>query len=262
MDVPGWLEAVSLDQTSLFLNLDGTLADVAPRPDDVGPNGQRTRLLRELHLALGGRLAIVSGRIIDDVDRVVQCCVPCVAGIHGLERRDAAGRVYAPEPHPLLERVYSILHPFVKARPPLHLEFKTLGVAIHYRQAPEMKSEVLGIARRLAWATGLRLQKGRKVVELRSPGADKGQALCEFMAELPFSKSRPIFIGDGVTDEDGFAAARSLGGVGVLVGRRCPTQATARLRDVSDVLMWLGHSLNTGIFEFEGCPPEPRRLPS
>ncbi|RYG36492.1 MAG: trehalose-phosphatase, partial [Burkholderiales bacterium] len=135
---------------------------------------------------------------------------------------------------------------FAKDRPGLHLEFKMLSVALHYRQAPQFTQEVLAFGRRLAWATGMKLQEGRMVVELRSPGSDKGDTVRAFMAQAPFAGATPVFVGDDVTDEDGFAAAADLGGFGVLVGERRDTWARAHLRDVTAVLAWLENGLEAG----------------
>jgi trehalose 6-phosphate phosphatase len=243
--------SIPLRDAALFLDLDGTLATIAERPEDVVAEPRRTGLLKTLNSALGGRLAIVSGRPIDDIDRIVEYAVPCVAGIHGLERRGPSGVFESAPQHPHLERVYTILEGFVRNRPALHLEFKTLGVALHYRQAPQAAPEVLTVARRLAWATGMKLQEGRMVVELRSPGSDKGDTVRDFMQTPPFKGATPIFLGDDVTDEDGFAAVQALNGVGVLVGAWRETRASAQLRTVGEVHAWLRSALAKTRFELE-----------
>ena len=245
------LLSIPLHEAAVFLDLDGTLAAIADRPEDVVADPHRTRLLRNLNRALKGRVAIVSGRPVDDIDRILEDAIPCVAGIHGLERRGPSGTFESADAHPQLDRVYSILDSFVRHRPALHLEVKALGLALHYRQAPQAATEVLNVARRLAWATGLKLQEGRMVVELRSPGADKGDTVREFMKSAPFAGGTPIFIGDDITDEDGFAAARELHGFGVLVGPWRETNASAQIRSVSDVLAWIETALATGYFELD-----------
>ena len=219
------------------------------RPQLVGPDPLRNELLRDLNSALEGRLAIVSGRSIEDVDRIVGGCVECVAGLHGLERRSTAKGLEATVAHPQLEQAIAVVEAFGRTRPELLIEKKSLGVALHYREAPEAGPDALSFARRVAWATGLKLQEGQMVAELRCPGADKGDMVRAFMAEAPFAGHYPIFIGDDVTDEDGFAAVRKLDGVGVLVGRPRETNASCRLADVEDVLLWLEMSLDTRTFE-------------
>ncbi|NJO35130.1 MAG: trehalose-phosphatase [Rhodospirillales bacterium] len=243
--------SIPLHEAALFLDLDGTLAPIADRPEDVGPSLWRNGLLRRLDRALQGRLAIVSGRQLDDIDRILDDSVLCVAGVHGLERRNSFGKLQSAEAHPQLDRVYTILESYVATRPDLHLEFKTLGVALHYRQAPAAAAEVLTVARRLAWATGMKLQEGRMVVELRSPGADKGDTVRAFMLEPLFQGAIPIFVGDDITDEDGFAAVQDLAGAGVLVGAPRETRAIARLDGVGDVLAWIKSSIDTGFFELD-----------
>jgi trehalose 6-phosphate phosphatase len=196
-----------------------------------------------------GRVAIISGRPIEDVDRITGGCVACVAGLHGLERRDARGSLDSARAHPQLDKAVAVVEAFAHTRPDLLVEKKRLAVALHYRQAPEAAAEALAFTRRLAWATGLKLQEGQMVAELRCPGSDKGDMLDAFMQERPFKGHFPIFVGDDITDEDGFAAAQARDGVGVLVGPRRATRAVCRLSNVEDVLLWLDLSLAAGHFE-------------
>jgi trehalose 6-phosphate phosphatase len=93
---------------------------------------------------------------------------------------------------------------------------------------------------------GLELQSGKMVVEVREPGPDKGAALEAFMAHPPFHGARPIFVGDDLTDEAGFAAAVRLGGYGILVGQPRVSAATFRLADVSAVESWLAGNVARG----------------
>jgi trehalose 6-phosphate phosphatase len=238
-----------LSEAALFLDLDGTLAPLMARPHLVGPDPRRNRLLGDLARAMKGRVAIISGRAIDEVDRITGGCIACVAGLHGLERRDDRGVVDSASPHPQFEKAVAVVEAFGRTRPELLIEKKRLGVALHYREAPEAAADTLSFARRVAWATGLKLQEGNMVAELRCPGADKGDMLRAFMQEKPFTDHFPIFVGDDITDEDGFAAAQGLHGVGVLVGSLRRTQAACRLEDVEDVLLWLELSLQAGAFE-------------
>jgi trehalose 6-phosphate phosphatase len=219
------------------------------RPHLVGPDVKRNSLLRQISQAMEGRVAIISGRSIEEVDRITDGCIACVAGLHGLERRDGRGNLDSAPPHPQLAEAVAVVEAFAHSRPELLIEKKRLGVALHYREAPEAAAESLAFARRLAWTTGLKLQEGNMVAELRCPGADKGDMLRAFMQERPFSGRFPIFVGDDVTDEDGFAAAQMLDGVGVLVGPPRSSHASCRLEDVQDVLLWLELSLETGSFE-------------
>jgi trehalose 6-phosphate phosphatase len=121
----------------------------------------------------------------------------------------------------------------------LLVEDKGLSLAIHYRLTPELEPLVRGSAEKIARDDGLKLQMGRKVAEICTPGPDKGAALDAFMREPPFAGSRPVFVGDDLTDEDGFAAAEALGGLGVLVGPARETRARLRLEDANAVRSWL-----------------------
>lgn len=238
-----------LTEAALFLDLDGTLAPLVARPSLVGPDPARNELLQALAVAMRGRVAIISGRSIEDVDRIVGGCIPCVAGLHGLHRRSDDGGIEAADPHPRLDQAVSLVEAFGRAHPDLLIESKPLGVALHFREAPELAGQAIDFARRIAWTTGLKLQEGNMVAELRCPGPDKGDMVRAFMAERPFEGCFPIFVGDDITDEDGFAAARALDGVGVLVGPRRDTHATCRLPDVHSVLRWLDDALARNAFE-------------
>ena len=228
-----------LDDAALFLDLDGTLAPFSATPDGVGPDPLRNGLLRDLARRLGGRLAVISGRSIADLDRILDNSVLCVAGSHGLQRRDARGHVTAAPVHPGVRVAADAFDDFAQARPGVLVERKPLSVALHYRNAPQAEGDVQALALELARATGLKLQLGACVAELVTLGADKGQALAAFMREAPFAGAAPVFIGDDLTDEDGFRAAAELGGYGVLVGPPRPTRAQCRLDSSAAVIAWL-----------------------
>ena len=228
---------------ALFHDLDGTLAPIAPRPQDVCLDDAQRELLRRLSQHLGGRLAILSGRTIADIDRILGGVIVPVAGVHGLERRSADGRIQRAEPGPGLSAARSVIRAYVESRPELLMEDKGLSLGLHYRAAPQLGAENRNLADRLAQAHDLTLQPGDMVVELRTPGADKGDALAAFMVEPPFVGAAPMFMGDDITDEDGFVAARDLGGAGVLVGPGRPTSAQSRLADVAAVFAWIEASM-------------------
>ncbi|HMC91944.1 MAG TPA: trehalose-phosphatase, partial [Allosphingosinicella sp.] len=123
---------------------------------------------------------------------------------------------------------------------------KPASVALHYRLAPHREEEAVALAQSLAARTGLVVQRGKMVVELRPCGADKGDALRALMAEPPFAGARPVFVGDDVTDEDGFRAATALGGLGIIVGPPRETAAHYRLPDVEAVHRWLAAGATNG----------------
>jgi trehalose 6-phosphate phosphatase len=228
---PGW---------SLFLDLDGTLADIAPRPQDVGPDARRTFILRRLAEAFDRRVALVSGRTLAEVATITDNAVAAIAGVHGLQRRDARGEETSVPPDPDLALAREIFQSLATAQPGLLVEDKGVSVTLHYRACPTACEAVREAARRLEASTDLILQEGDMVAEMRTVGDDKGAAVTRFLAEWPFQGTRPIFVGDDLTDEDGFLAAEAAGGFGVLVGastRR--TIARYRLADPSAVLAWL-----------------------
>jgi trehalose 6-phosphate phosphatase len=232
-----------LPGVALFLDLDGTLAPIVDRPQDVRPDPRRTDVVERLVGALDGRLAVISGRSLDDVDRILEGRVPAVAAIHGLVRRTAEGRIEAVSAHSAVPRAAEALTRFAGRHPGMLVENKARSVALHYRLAPGMAKEARATAEQLAAETGLVLQPGDMVVELRTPGPTKGDSVRAFMAAPPFAGATPIFVGDDITDEDGFVAARSLGGFGVLVGPQRRTHARWRLEDVGKTLAWLEAAL-------------------
>ena len=230
---------LDLAGSALFLDLDGTLAPIVARPQDVGPEPRRTAILEELVRRMEGRVAILSGRTLAEIDHILDGAVRPVAAVHGLDRRAPDGRNHPPEPHPGLTEATAAFQQLATQAPGLLVEAKGLSVALHYRQAPDQGAIVQALARDWAVRTGLTLQPGHMVVELRTPGPDKGDSLTDFMAMPPFQGRQPVFVGDDLTDEPAFAAARRLGGTGVLVGPARNSAATHRLEDVNAVLDWL-----------------------
>jgi trehalose 6-phosphate phosphatase len=212
---------IDTDHSALFLDLDGTLAPFASRPEFVGPLARRTAAVSRALAALNGRLAVISGRPLEEIDRILEGAAMAAAGVHGLERRSAGGAVGRTDPHPTVALVADVFHGLAEAEPGLLVEDKGLSVALHYRNAPEAADIAKTAAERLAKRTGLRLQRGDCVVELRTPGADKGDAVRAFMHEPPFQ-------------------AEDLGGYGVRVGSpERPTAARYALADIEAVLAWL-----------------------
>ncbi len=228
---------------ALFLDLDGTLAAIRPRPEDVGPEAWRTALLRQLEERLGGKLAVISGRSLEEVDRILEGAVAAVAAVHGLVRRSADGTVEEAPPAPGLAPARERLAEISAEHPGLLVEDKRLSLAVHFRQAPELEPEVNREAEAICEESGLSLQLGDMVAEMQTPGVDKGAALQAFMREAPFKGAVPVFVGDDLTDEHGFRAARALGGISILVGAPRPTYADMRLESVAAVRHWLETAL-------------------
>lgn len=232
-----------LGEIALFLDLDGTLAPIAARPQDVRPDPRRTTLLERLNRALDGRLAVISGRTLEDVDRILEGRVKAVAAVHGLVLRDRDGTVTQAAPHPALAEVAGRCREFASRDSGLLVEEKGLSVALHYRLARPHAQAAQDLATRLAAESGLTLQHGDMVEELRTPGPTKGDSVELFLTRPPFAGARPVFVGDDITDEHGFEAVQALGGVGVLVGAGRPTAARFRIRGVEEALAWLEAAL-------------------
>ena len=231
--------ALALDEVALFLDLDGTLAPIAATPDEVSGDDELWAILDALDARSGGRFAVLSGRSIGDIDRITGGHARAVAGVHGLERRCADGKIVRAEPPEGLYAARGVMEAFAARRPGVLVEDKGLGIALHYRQAPEHGEDAEQLALALAQHHELRSQPGSMVHELRAPGGGKGKALTAFMEEPPFRGGTPVFLGDDLTDEDGFAAVQAMGGYGVIVGPRTPTQARWRLQDVGAARAWL-----------------------
>jgi trehalose 6-phosphate phosphatase len=230
---------VDPDRTSLFLDLDGTLAEIAPRPEDVAAEPARSRVLAALGAATGGRVAVLTGRTLEEADRILDGAVAAVSAVHGLVRRLPDGAVVAFQASPKLPEAARTLETLARGRRGLIVEDKGVSVALHYRQAPEAEGAVRETTGSIARTTGLVVQDGAMVSELRTAGPHKGDALRAFMGDAPFAGGVPVMVGDDLTDEDAFAAAEALGGYGVLVGPPRPTRARYRLGAVAEVLAWL-----------------------
>lgn len=226
-----------LDGASLFLDFDGTLVEIAARPDGVTVDARLKRLVEALAARLDGRIAIVSGRGVDEIDALFGGVGFPIGGSHGAElRRD--GTIEGPGRPAALDDALARMRAFAAGTPGLIVEAKPLGAGLHFRGCPDAEDACRAFAHELADATGLTLQRGKMVFELRAPG-DKGAAIAGLMALPPFAGTRPVFLGDDLTDEPGFVTAARLGGAGVLVGPQRETAATYALPGVTAVLTWL-----------------------
>ena len=227
-----------LTGASLFLDFDGTLAPIADTPDGVVVDNDLLSLLGELRDALDGRLAIVSGRSISTL-RDLGFAGFLLAGTHGLEFASPGEEVEAPPRRPAVDDAEAAFHAFAKDKPGLLVERKSISVGLHFRGAPQWGAKAGELASELAEKLGLALQPGKMLFELRPGGADKGSAVHILMTRQPMAGGRPVFIGDDVTDEEGFAAAARLGGAGILVGPPRETLAAFSLEQVAAVRHYL-----------------------
>jgi trehalose 6-phosphate phosphatase len=234
---------VRVDEIALFLDVDGTLVEIEREPGAVHVPERLCGILVDLQEVGGGALALVSGRSLEQLDRLFSPLRLNAAGLHGLERRNLATGVVRSEPdRAVFEPARAKLDRFAEDHAGVLLEDKGLTLALHYRKAPELEKEAKALSRAVAAAGGgaLVLLEGKKVLELKPPGCDKGEAIAAFMDEPPFHGRRPVFAGDDVTDEAGFATINRLGGISIRIGADSrPTAALYGHRDVSSMQDWL-----------------------
>lgn len=227
---------------ALFLDVDGTLLNIAETPQGVQVPPNLKVLLSELHTRLDGAVALISGRSLADLDRLFAPLRLCAAGIHGCERRSATGLVSRPQIDAAqLASARSELQEFVHRHEGLLLEDKGYGLAVHFRRAPDLSADVRARMKTLLERLGpeFALQPGKCVFELRPASGNKGASVAAFMSEPPFEHRNPIYIGDDVTDEDAFAVVNSMQGLSIRVGDAAATLAQYRLSGVAEVLRWL-----------------------
>lgn len=224
---------------SLFLDFDGTLVEIADRPDEVEVEQRLRSLLSRLRDALHGRVALVSGRSVDMLAKLLPDHGLVVSGSHGLEFARGNGPVERPVPPQALTRVRARFEEFAAGREGVLVETKPLGIGLHYREAPQYAAQAEAIAVAVAEAHKLPLQRGKMVFEVRASGGHKGDAITTLMGEAPFADGCPIFLGDDVTDEDGFRAVAAMGGDGILIGPERTSAAVYRLDGVAATLDWL-----------------------
>ncbi len=228
-----------------FFDIDGTLADIADSPGGVRLDPALRRLIQDLYAAAGGAVALISGRTIPDIDALMEGVRLPAAGQHGTERRDAAGRItHHAAPVAQLDWAHDQLAVAAARRPGLLLEHKGLSLALHYRRAPRLGGYAHRLVRSLLPKLGGKycVQAGKRIVELKPAGKDKGVAVVEFMAEEPFRGRTAVFLGDDLTDEYGFATVNRLKGHSIKVGAG-PTAARFRLRNVAAVRAWLAQAV-------------------
>ncbi len=228
---------LSADGTAVFLDVDGTLLGFKDHPDDVAADPPLRALLQRLHGATHGATALVSGRTLADLDRIMAPLVLAAGGTHGAELRFADG-CRAPATGTALDAIRTAVAAFAADHPGLMVEDKGAALAIHYRRAPTMELAVRQFLDATVPQDDLMVQHGKLVAEVKSRGTSKGTAVAALMATPPFAGRRPLFIGDDLTDEHGFAAVNANGGVSVKVGAGA-TEAGERLAGVDEVRSFL-----------------------
>lgn len=227
---------------ALFLDIDGTLLDIAPTPaevrvpDGLGPALQRARDL------LGGALALISGRAIADIDRLFAPLRLVAAGKHGAELRpDPVAAPLQLEAPAIDGAMRQAVAEIARADPGIILEDKGAAIALHYRRAPQVGDELGRKLRQVLAADGNRLclQPGRMVWEIKSCNCSKATAVRALMAQAPFSGRRPVFVGDDASDEDGFVEVERCGGQALAVAGEHSSGREAAFADPAAVRRWL-----------------------
>lgn len=224
-----------------FLDVDGTLLELADTPESVRVEPSLLDMLSSLASAADGALALISGRPVSDIDRLFLPLRLPAAGLHGLEQRAASGAVRWEGPATsAIPRLLALAQRWAASRTGLLVEDKAGTFAVHYRNAPQLGGEVHSFMKNLLLEVGgdYCLQLGKMVVEITPKGRDKGSAIKAFMDGPPFAGRMPVFVGDDVTDERAFATVEALGGISIKVGSG-QTSARWRLEDVSAVHAWL-----------------------
>jgi trehalose 6-phosphate phosphatase len=230
------------ERHAVFLDFDGTLVDIASKPDRVSVPESLLTTIQSVHDRLDGALALVSGRSIADLDALVDPLHLPIAGVHGIEHRDGFGKTRSESSTVIPENVREHMRKLAESDAGLILEDKGISLALHYRLAPERESFIRADLEEIFTHLGqdFILQDGKMVLELRPAGASKGTAVRKFMSSEPFAGRRPIFIGDDITDEDAFEVVNELGGYSVKVGPRDQaTLARFELKNVAAVRDWL-----------------------
>jgi len=228
------------DDWALFLDVDGCLLDIAAHPAEVTVPGRLRDTLDALQQRLDGALALVSGRPLAGLDALFAPLRLHAAGLHGLEWRSATASQAAPGTPPALATIHAEAEAIAAGYPGAVVEDKGAALGLHWRGAPTAMQALCGFAEAaLPRLQGFRLQHGHSVVELRPAAGDKGMAIAALMREPPFSGRMPVFAGDDITDESGFAVVNAQGGISILVGGREPSAAHFGLSGPRAVRRWL-----------------------
>ncbi|WP_217475095.1 trehalose-phosphatase [Stutzerimonas stutzeri] len=257
MNNPNERPGLEVRRCAFFFDVDGTLADIQPRPELVSIPPRSLAALEHLHVS-EIPVAVISGRPLSQLDALLSPLNLPAAGVHGAERRTADGQVrnLAFDPR-VFNAIEQELAQACAEHPGLVLENKTVAFALHFRLAPELEDAARALAERFVqrYQEVLTLQPGKCVFELKPRGASKGEVIRAFMQEPPFKGRLPVFVGDDLTDEAGFRVVNELGGVAIKVGAGA-TEATQRLESVEAVGAWL-ESLLSALSEQPEKPIKP-----
>jgi len=237
----GYAPSLDLERSSLLLDIDGTVLDIAPTPEAVHVPAHLVLALETLSNKLDGAVAFISGRAVSTIDALFAPVTLAAVGCHGAEIRVAPGAELLTVP-PLPENVRLAVAEIVAAAPGVLFEDKGSTFAIHFRAVPEAGGAVLRALlerRAVLLAQDLAILRGRDVIEIKPRWFNKGTGLAHLMQHAPFAGRTPVFLGDDTTDEDVFRVLPDFDGIGFSVGRRIDG-ASHMFKSPRAVRDWLG----------------------
>ncbi|MDB5594350.1 MAG: Trehalose 6-phosphate phosphatase [Hyphomicrobiales bacterium] len=222
---------LDLATSAVFFDVDGTLLDLKPHPDDVVSDDALRQLLVTIQRRNHGAVALVSGRGIADLDRIFFPLVLPAAGLHGADMRFPDGTRIGARAE-IMDHARPDVGRFVAEHPGLMLEDKGATLAVHFRARPDLAADVLRFMTRFGPGDEIAVQEGKFVVELKPVSFDKGTAIAAMLRHAPFLGRQPVFYGDDLTDEAGFSFVNSVGGLSVRIGSPdVPTLARMNIPD-------------------------------
>lgn len=235
---PLFARTPDLDKIALLLDVDGTILDIAPTPRDVHVSASLRETLTRLAEQTGGAVAMVSGRLLSDLDALfAPLKLPGIGG-HGAEIRFSAQARPQTRNTPSFDAAFKRRFDAIAADGIL-FEDKGHSLALHYRLAPDKELMVhTAVAAICSGLDSIEVLPGKAVVEIKPVGFNKGIAVRELMKHPPFAGRRPVFIGDDRTDEAAFAVLPEFDGVGISVGHMAPG-AIGCFDAPQDVRLWL-----------------------
>ena len=237
---------ISLRECAVFLDFDGTLAEIAQRPSSVRVAPETHTILRSVFETTNGSVAIVSGRPLAEIDTLLKPFILSVAAVHGASIRYPDGSIWHYSlPHGILPRLFKKAQKALGKYDGVIIENKGMAIAIHFRDRPELGPLCRAVARHIANSSPrLICQAGKMVIEIVPSDVGKGAAIRSLLQVPPFFGRRPIFAGDDLTDECGFDAVNAHGGISIKIGGG-ETRAAYKLDDPGSLRQWLSILLNS-----------------
>lgn len=211
----------TFDNVALFFDVDGTLLNIASKPDAITVPSELPVLLQDLGSKTKGAVALVTGREIAFIDRIFPAVKLVVSGLHGAELRTLDGVIDSTKPSDEFLNAKEYLQQKAAYYPGVIFEDKCASVALHYRNASNYEAHVKASLAQAAIIAGSKwqIQYGKMVAELRPADCDKGNAIVQLMQSEPFKGRIPYAFGDDLTDEDMFLACTRFGGAGIRIAQ-------------------------------------------